>query len=57
MVGVGPGGRTSVLARATVVNYEGDVLLDEYVCPEKPVTDYRTPITGIRRGQLANGVF
>jgi RNA exonuclease 4 len=51
MVGVGPqllpGGGTSMLARASLVNYHGTQLYDSYVLPTAPVTDWRTPISGI----------
>jgi RNA exonuclease 4 len=46
MVGVG-GGRRSVLARVSIVNYHGAVVLDEYVLPQEKITDYRTNISGI----------
>ena len=52
MVGVGPWGRTSVLARATVVDQDGRVLLDRYVRPQQEITDYRTEKSGIRREDL-----
>lgn len=41
MVGVGPGGERSALARVCVVNSEGNVLLDTFVQPKEHVTDYR----------------
>ncbi|KAJ1652796.1 3'-5' exonuclease [Dispira simplex] len=47
MVGVGPSGTESALARVSLVNFHGQVVLDEYVCPEEPVTDYRTAVSGI----------
>lgn len=47
MVGVGPSGTRSVLARVSIVDCEGKVLLDKYVRPNEYVTDFRTPITGI----------
>ena len=47
MVGVGPCGRYSALARVSIVNWDGEVLLDEYVQPGQPVTDYRTAVSGI----------
>jgi RNA exonuclease 4 len=47
MVGVGKDGKTSVLARVSIVNYHGVVLLDEYVLPLERVTDYRTQVSGI----------
>ncbi|XP_035169481.1 interferon-stimulated 20 kDa exonuclease-like 2, partial [Oxyura jamaicensis] len=56
MVGTGPGGRTSALARCSIVGYEGDVLYDRYVRPAEPVVDYRTRWSGVRRQHLANAV-
>ncbi|XP_050571789.1 interferon-stimulated 20 kDa exonuclease-like 2 [Cygnus atratus] len=56
MVGTGPGGRTSALARCSIVGYEGDVLYDQYVRPAEPVVDYRTRWSGVRRHHLANAV-
>jgi RNA exonuclease 4 len=47
MVGVGPGGDRSVLARVSIVDHEGRVLMDSLVHPKEPVTDYRTHVTGI----------
>jgi RNA exonuclease 4 len=47
MVGVGPQGLTSVVARVTLVNWENQVVLDTYVKVPVPVTDYRTHISGI----------
>jgi RNA exonuclease 4 len=47
MVGVGSMGATSVLARVSIVNYHGKVILDEYVLPQEQVIDYRTAVSGI----------
>ncbi|EGG09287.1 uncharacterized protein MELLADRAFT_47550 [Melampsora larici-populina 98AG31] len=54
MVGVGPNGSESVLARVSIVNYYGAVLLDSYVSPKEKVTDYRTWVSGITPEHLAN---
>ncbi|XP_005532425.1 PREDICTED: interferon-stimulated 20 kDa exonuclease-like 2 [Pseudopodoces humilis] len=56
MVGTGPGGRTSSLARCSIVTYEGDVVYDQYVRPEAPIVDYRTRWSGIRRQHMARAV-
>ncbi|XP_041253178.1 interferon-stimulated 20 kDa exonuclease-like 2 [Onychostruthus taczanowskii] len=56
MVGTGPGGRTSALARCSIVTYEGDVVYDRYVRPEEPIVDYRTRWSGIRRQHMATAV-
>ncbi|XP_075996802.1 apoptosis-enhancing nuclease [Genypterus blacodes] len=54
MVGTGPGGRRSELARCSVLDYHGNVLFDKYVLPSQPVTDYRTRWSGIQRHHLRN---
>ena len=56
MVGVGEGGKDSVLARVSIVNSRGEVVLDEYVKPREKVTDHRTCFSGIRPHHLVNGV-
>ncbi|POI28996.1 hypothetical protein CIB84_007251 [Bambusicola thoracicus] len=56
MVGTGPGGSTSSLARCSIVSYEGDVLYDCYVRPAEPIVDYRTRWSGIRRKHMVNAV-
>ncbi|WVQ85579.1 hypothetical protein IAT38_007745 [Cryptococcus sp. DSM 104549] len=52
MVGAGPKGSTSVLARVSIVNYHGFILLDTFVQPVEPITDFRTWISGIRPDDL-----
>ncbi|CAO3625098.1 unnamed protein product [Cunninghamella blakesleeana] len=54
MVGVGPEGIESALARVSLVNYHGAVLLDLFVKPQEKVTDYRTAVSGITRSSLKN---
>ncbi|NXA43869.1 I20L2 protein, partial [Eudromia elegans] len=56
MVGTGPGGRISDLARCSIVSYDGDVLYDRYVRPPNPIVDYRTRWSGIRRQHMVNAV-
>ncbi|XP_075032258.1 interferon-stimulated 20 kDa exonuclease-like 2 [Calonectris borealis] len=56
MVGTGPGGRTSDLARCSIVGYQGDVMYDQYIRPAAPIVDYRTRWSGIRRQHMANAV-
>ena len=41
MVGVGPDGTRSALARVCIVNEQGNVLLDVHCKPKERVTDYR----------------
>ncbi|KAJ1769464.1 3'-5' exonuclease [Coemansia sp. RSA 986] len=55
MVGAGFKGSRSMLARVSVVNYYGHVVLDTFVTPLEPVTDYRTWVSGIRKQDLDQG--
>ncbi|KAA1468698.1 hypothetical protein DENSPDRAFT_912736 [Dentipellis sp. KUC8613] len=52
VVGVGPGGSTSMLARVAITDYRGTPVLECYVAPTMPVTDYRTSSTGIEPAHL-----
>ncbi|KAL8284103.1 hypothetical protein RQP46_004852 [Phenoliferia psychrophenolica] len=54
MVGVGPEGSESTLARVSIVNYHGVVMLDQFVRPREKVTDYRTWVSGVREEDLRN---
>ena len=54
MVGVGEDGTRSVLARVTVVNEHGNVVLDTFVETTEKVTDYRTKVSGVRPRDLKN---
>lgn len=56
MVGVGPQGKISVLARVSVVDYYGNSLFDSFVYVEERVTDYRTHVSGVTETDLKNGV-
>ncbi|CAH8852703.1 unnamed protein product [Trichobilharzia szidati] len=51
-VGVGYEGADDALARVSIVNQFGHVLLDTYVRPEERVVDYRTKFSGIRPRDL-----
>jgi RNA exonuclease 4 len=56
MVGFGPmPNQDSQLARISIVNFHGEQVYDSYVLPQMPVTDYRTPISGIRPHHLQPG--
>ncbi|XP_026370065.2 RNA exonuclease 4 [Ursus arctos] len=55
MVGVGPKGEESVVARVSIVNQYGKCVYDKYVKPTQPVTDYRTAVSGIRPENLKQG--
>lgn len=52
MVGIGPLGQQSVLARVSMVDWNGCALLDTFVRVVEPVTDYRTQVSGVRPGDL-----
>ncbi|EFN57440.1 hypothetical protein CHLNCDRAFT_21343 [Chlorella variabilis] len=52
MVGVGPGGQRSALARVCILNSAGNVLLDRWVRPNEKVTDFRTKVSGVRPSNL-----
>ncbi|XP_016330645.1 apoptosis-enhancing nuclease-like [Sinocyclocheilus anshuiensis] len=56
MVGTGPGGKCSEVARCSIVNYYGSVVYDKYILPRHPVTDYRTRWSGIRKHHLQQAV-
>lgn len=55
MVGVGPDGEDSILARVSLVNQFGKCIYDKYVKPTEKVTDYRTHVSGIRPEDIRNG--
>ncbi|ORY90376.1 ribonuclease H-like domain-containing protein [Syncephalastrum racemosum] len=48
--------KKSELARVSLVNYFGAVLLDVFVKPQRPITDYRTEVSGIRPKDLKNAM-
>ena len=52
MVGTGPEGFDSAVARVTVVNWENEIVLDTYVKVPVPVTDFRAHISGIRQEDI-----
>lgn len=54
MVGAGSNGSIDILARVSIVNRRGHILMDKYVKPTQPVTDYRTKYSGIRREDIEN---
>lgn len=56
MVGVGINASQSSLARVSLVNYHGAVILDEYVKQRERVVDYRTPWSGITALDMIKGM-
>ncbi|KZT53047.1 hypothetical protein CALCODRAFT_422589, partial [Calocera cornea HHB12733] len=48
----GPGGSVPMLARVTIVDFRGQTVIDYYVQPSVPVTNYRTYTTGITSEML-----
>lgn len=57
MVGVGPEGRESALARVSAVDFHGRQVYDSLVAPRphQRVTDFRTRVTGLRGMQDLKG--
>jgi len=55
MVGTGPNGKRSVLARCAIVNYDGYVVYDKFVRPSAFVTDFRTKWSGVRPKDIRSG--
>lgn len=58
MVGCGqpPPHERSQLARVSIVNFHGHVILDTFVRPPEPVTDWRTAISGVRPSDMATAI-
>ncbi|KAL5111410.1 RNA exonuclease 4 [Taenia crassiceps] len=54
-VGVGFEGKDDALARVSVVNQFGHVILDAYVRPKEKITDYRTNVSGITPLHMRKG--
>jgi RNA exonuclease 4 len=52
MVGVGENGCQSALARVTLVDWDGQIVLDEYIRPDVEITDYRSFVSGISQSDL-----
>ena len=55
MVGLGPSGKQSALARACLVDFNGEVIYDKFVRPKGFVTDFRTKYSGVRSSNLRRG--
>lgn len=52
MVGIGLEGSESSLARVSIVNFKGAVVLNAFVRQKERVVDYRTKWSGVRRADL-----
>lgn len=57
MVGIGSDGFHSALARVTLVDWDGQVILDQYVRPTEDITDYRTYVSGVCESDLLNATM
>ena len=57
MVGVGFKGRSSSVARVTLVDWDGRIVYDEFVQQEQEVTDYRTFVSGITQLDLEDAIL
>lgn len=55
-VGVGPGGFQNALARVSLVDGHGSVLLDTFVKVSHKITDYRTFVSGVRAENLEDAM-
>ncbi|CAN6633852.1 RNA exonuclease 4 [Trichomonascus vanleenenianus] len=55
-VGVGHLGSRSALARVSIVNYYGTVLLDKFVKPKERVTDWRTWVSGVSPKDMKDAI-
>ena len=55
MVGVGPGGHESALARVSIVDFHGKQVYDSYVIPREKVIDWRTAVSGISPKEMRFG--
>ncbi|CAI4036244.1 hypothetical protein SMKI_15G0820 [Saccharomyces mikatae IFO 1815] len=55
-VGVGPEGKESALARISIVNYYGHIILDEFVKPREKVVEWRTWVSGIKPEHMKNAI-
>ncbi|WP_220089855.1 hypothetical protein, partial [Pseudomonas aeruginosa] len=56
MVGVIIDGSESSLARVSIVDFYGAVLIDEFVHQRERMVDYRTQFSGMREGDLIKGM-
>lgn len=55
-VGVGPEGKEHALARISITNYYGHIILDEFVKPKEKVVDWRTYVSGIKPEHMKQAI-
>lgn len=55
-VGIGPEGKDSALARISMTNYFGHIVMDEFVQPREKVTDWRTWVSGVKPEHMKNAI-
>jgi len=55
MVGVGASKRNA-LARCSIVDYHGNVIYDQHIKPNEPITDYRTKWSGILPSHMRHAI-
>ncbi|KAF8321547.1 hypothetical protein DL93DRAFT_2034817, partial [Clavulina sp. PMI_390] len=53
-VGIGANGTVPMVARVSLVDFRGQIILDTYIRPTNPVFSYRTTQTGIEPHHLEN---
>lgn len=53
MVAVGGNRNISILARVSIVSFDGTTILDGFCKTKERVTDYRTHVSGVRPGDLS----
>lgn len=54
MVGIGSGGKQSALARVSLVDWNGSVVMDTFVKVPSRVTDFRTFVSGVRARDISD---
>jgi RNA exonuclease 4 len=54
MVGIGTDGKKSALARVSMVDWDGNVMLDTFVQVPTRVTDFRTHVSGVEPKHIKN---
>ncbi len=55
-VGIGFEGKESALARISIVNFYGHVLLDKFVKPKEKVVDWRTWVSGVTPKHMKDAI-